>query len=257
MPVTHDDDLPRSRGFYLLPNLFTLTALFAGFYAVVSALKGHFDNAAIAIFVAMIMDNLDGRIARLTHTQTAFGAEFDSLSDMVSFGVAPALVAYSWVLIHMGNIGWLAAFIYVSAAALRLARFNTQVGKVEKRYFHGLASPAAAAILASFVWVGKDWAWSGEALNICVLITTVLLGFLMVSNIPYRSFKDLDLRGKVPFVVILGLVLIYVLISIDPPEVLFFIAILYGLSGPVLMLTHWRKKYKVRKRLQRMKEKNK
>lgn len=255
MPMISNDDVPRSRGFYLLPNLFTLTALFAGFYAVVSALKGHFEHAAIAIFVAMVMDNLDGRIARLTQTQTAFGAEFDSLSDMVSFGVAPALVAYSWVLIHMGNIGWLAAFIYVSAAALRLARFNTQVGKVDKRYFHGLASPAAAAILASFVWVGTDLAWSGATLNVCVLITTVLLGFLMVSNIPYRSFKDLDLRGKVPFVVILALVMIYVLISIDPPEVLFIIAILYGLSGPLLWLGHWRKKHKARKRLRIIKEK--
>lgn len=255
MPMIRNDDLPRSRGFYLLPNLFTLTALFAGFYAVVSALKGHFENAAIAIFVAMIMDNLDGRIARLTQTQTAFGAEFDSLADMVSFGVAPALVAYSWVLIHMGNIGWLAAFIYVSAAALRLARFNTQVGKSDKRYFHGLATPPAAAIIASFVWVGKDLAWSGVTLNICVLITTILLGFLMVSNIPYRSFKDLDLKGKVPFVVILALVMIYVLISIDPPEVLFAIAVLYGLSGPALLLTHWRKKNNIRKRLKLIKEK--
>lgn len=223
----------RSRGIYLLPNLFTVTALFAGFYSVVAAMKGHFDNAAIAIFVAMVMDSLDGRIARFTGTQTAFGAQFDSLSDMVSFGIAPALVAYTWALHNLGKIGWLVAFIYAVSTALRLARFNIQLGKVDKRYFIGLPSPAAAAVIASMVWVGEDFELTGMTVYIVALILTALFGLLMVSSFRYRSFKDLNLKDKVPFIVILLIVLIYVLISIDPPEILFFIALLYGLSGPV------------------------
>lgn len=233
----------RSRGIYLLPNLFTVTALFAGFYSVVAAMRGHFDNAAIAIFVAMVMDSLDGRIARFTGTQTAFGAQFDSLSDMVSFGIAPALVSYTWALNHLGKIGWLAAFIYAVSTALRLARFNIQLGKVDKRYFIGLPSPAAAAVVASMVWVGDDFNLVGVPVFIVALIITILFGLLMVSSFRYRSFKDLNLKDKVPFIVILLIVLIYVLISIDPPEILFFIALLYGLSGPVMwLLRKWRLK---------------
>lgn len=241
MPVSHPSKKARSRGIYLLPNLFTVTALFAGFYAVVVAMEGRFDNAAIAIFVAMIMDSLDGRIARMTHTQTAFGAQFDSLSDMVSFGIAPALVVYSWALIHVGKVGWLAAFIYAVAVALRLARFNTQLSKKpDKRYFQGLASPAGAATIASMVWVGQDYGLQGMTVNLIAAVITVMIGFLMVSNFRYRSFKDLNLKGKVPFIVILFIVLVYVLISIDPPQVLFALFIIYALSGPVATLMHWR-----------------
>lgn len=236
------EEAPRSRGIYLLPNLFTVTALFAGFYAIVSAMKGHFNNAAIAIFIAMIMDSLDGRIARLTHTQTAFGAEFDSLSDMVSFGVAPALVVYSWALTHLGKIGWLAAFIFAVAVALRLARFNIQIGQVDKRYFIGLACPAGAGVIASMVWVSQQFAWSTPFVYAVAAVITVVIGMLMVSNLRYRSFKDLDVRGKVPFVAIIVLVLIYVFISIDPPQILFLIFTGYALSGPVIFLWNLRKK---------------
>lgn len=226
-------DAPRSRGIYLLPNLFTITALFAGFFAIVSGMKGHFDDAAIAIFVAMVMDGLDGRVARLTHTQSAFGAQLDSLSDMVSFGIAPALVIYTYSLSHIGKWGWLAAFIYTMAGALRLARFNTQIGKADKRYFQGLAIPSAAAVVAGIIWVGQDYQLSGRIFDVALAIITILLGLLMVSSIHYRSFKDLDLKGRVPFIVILLLVLIYVLISIDPPEVLLLIFALYAISGPI------------------------
>lgn len=229
-----------NRGIYLLPNLFTMTGLFAGFYAIVAATIGHYDNAAIAIFVAMIMDSLDGRIARWTNTQTAFGTQFDSLSDMVSFGIAPALVVYTWALIHVGKIGWLAAFIYTVGGALRLARFNVQTTKkVDKRYFRGLAIPAAAAIAASFTWVVEDYSLQGATINLVAAILMAVLGLLMVSNIPYRSFKDLELKGKVPFIVILLVVLMYVLISIDPPEILFILFSIYGLSGPWSLAIKW------------------
>lgn len=236
--------IPRSRGIYLLPNLFTVTALFAGFYAIVVAMEGRFDNAAIAIYIAMIMDGLDGRIARMTRTQTAFGAQFDSLSDMVSFGIAPALVVYSWCLIHLGKAGWLAAFIYAVGGALRLARFNIQLGKPDKRYFQGLAIPSAAATIASMVWVGQDYGLQGRWVEITAAIVTVIVGFLMVSNFRYRSFKDLDLKGKVPFIVILIIVLVYVLISIDPPEILLIIFIGYALSGPIAALWNFRKRHR-------------
>lgn len=244
MPTIHQDDsdIIRSRGIYLLPNLFTVTALFAGFYAIVVAMEGRFDNAAIAIFVAMIMDGLDGRIARLTHTQTAFGAQLDSLSDMVSFGIAPALVVYSWALIHLGKAGWLSAFIFAVAGALRLARFNIQLGKADKRYFQGLAIPSAAATVASMVWVGQDFGLTGMVVDVIAAIVTVVIGFLMVSNFRYRSFKDFDIKGKVPFIVIIIIVLVYVLISIDPPEILFVIFLIYALSGPLAALWNYRKK---------------
>lgn len=225
--------LPRARGIYLLPNLFTVTALFAGFYAIVSAMEGHFGRAAIAVLVAMVMDSLDGRIARLTHTQTAFGEQFDSLSDMVSFGVAPGLVVYTWALIHLGKIGWLAAFIFTVCVALRLARFNIQIGKIDKRYFRGLPSPAGAGVIIGMVWVGDDLGLSGELINIIAATICVCTGLLMVSNFRYHSFKDFNLKGKVPFIVMLAVVLVYVLISIDPPEILFLIFALYALSGVV------------------------
>jgi CDP-diacylglycerol--serine O-phosphatidyltransferase len=232
--MTDDTTPKRPRGIYLLPNLFTTAALFAGFYAIVAAMNGQYVAAPVAIFIAMVLDGLDGRVARMTNTQSAFGAEYDSLSDMVSFGLAPALVVYSWALESLGKVGWLAAFVYAAAAALRLARFNTQVHVADKRYFQGLASPAAAAIVAGLVWVSHDLGVAGESMRWVAFVLTLAAGLLMVSNIRYHSFKGLDLRGKVPFVAILIVVLVYVTITIDPPKVLFGVFLLYALSGPAM-----------------------
>lgn len=224
----------RRRGIYLLPNLFTIAGLFAGFYAIVTAMEGYFNYAAIAIFVAMIMDFFDGRVARLTNTQSAFGAELDSLSDMVSFGVAPALVIYSWSLEGLGKLGWLAAFIFAAAGALRLARFNTQVLVADKRFFQGLPIPAAAGVLASMVWLCVDSEILGDVVSIITAVLAIIIAILMVSNVRYYSFKELDLKGRVPFVAILFVVLVFVGISLDPPKILFLIFFCYALSGPVL-----------------------
>jgi len=229
----------RNKGIYLLPNLFTTGALFSGFYAVVASMNGHFDKAAIAIFVAMILDGLDGRVARLTNTQSEFGAEYDSLADMVSFGVAPALVAFSWSLQSLGQAGWIAAFIYVAGAALRLARFNTQIDTADKNYFTGLASPASAAIVAGTVWVFNDNGVMGTSVNALMAIIVALAGILMVSNVQYHSFKGIDLKGKVPFVAMLAVVGVFAVVSIDPPIVLLAIFLVYGLSGPIM--TAWKK----------------
>lgn len=226
----------RSRGIYLLPNLFTTAGLFAGFYAVIAAIRGDFESAAIAIFVAMIMDGLDGRIARMTDTQSAFGAEYDSLADMVSFGLAPALVIFQWSLLDTGKFGWMVAFIYAACAALRLARFNTQVGIEDKRYFQGLPSPAAAACLAGWVWAGTSNQISPAIMTAIALPLTFMCGILMVSTVRYHSFKDLDLQGKVPFIVMLALVLVFALIASDPPLVLFAAFIIYALSGLIITL---------------------
>lgn len=226
----------RRRGIYLLPNLFTTAALFSGFYAIVSAMNGRFEHAAIAVFIAMVLDGIDGRVARLTNTQSAFGEQYDSLADLVSFGLAPALVMYVWALSTMGKLGWLAAFIYTASAALRLARFNIQVATADKRYFTGLPSPSAAAVVAGMVWVAHDYAFTGKELTWVALGVTVAAGLLMVSNFRYRSFKDLDLKGKVPFVVVLMVMLVYVLITIDPPQVLFAIFAIYAISGPITTL---------------------
>lgn len=226
----------RRRGIYLLPNLFTIAGLFAGFYAIVTAMEGYFNYAAIAIFVAMIMDFFDGRVARLTNTQSAFGAELDSLSDMVSFGVAPALVIYSWSLEGLGKLGWLAAFIFTAAGALRLARFNTQVLVADKRYFQGLPIPAAAGVLASMVWLCVDSEILGDGVSMITAILAIIIAILMVSNVRYYSFKEIDLKGRVPFVAILLVVLAFVGISLDPPKILFLIFFCYALSGPVLTL---------------------
>lgn len=230
----------RRRGIYLLPNLFTTAALFAGFYAIVAATKGQFETAAIAIYVAMLLDGLDGRVARLTNTQSDFGAEYDSLADMISFGLAPALVMYEWVLSDMGKLGWLVAFIYTAAAALRLARFNTQVDTADKRYFQGLASPAAAAIVAGMVWVGDIYLPEGPVLQYSSLVMTLVAGLLMVSNVRYHSFKGIDLKNKVPFMAMLVIVLVFVLVTYDPPSVLFSVFLIYALSGPVMTLIQLR-----------------
>ncbi len=236
----------RRRGIYLLPNLFTTAALFAGFYAIIAAMSGRFSTAAVAVFIAMVLDGLDGRVARLTNTQSDFGVQYDSLSDMVSFGLAPALVMYEWALSSMGKLGWLAAFIYTAGAALRLARFNTQVGTVDKRYFQGLASPAAAGVAVGSVWVGQEYGFAGPELWLVAFTLTVLLGLLMVSNFRYYSFKDFDMRGRVPFVALLVIVLIFVLVSYDPPQVLFGAFSIYAISGPIMTVILLR-----RRRLQR------
>ncbi|MEH6470281.1 MAG: CDP-diacylglycerol--serine O-phosphatidyltransferase [Halopseudomonas sp.] len=237
-----DQPKARSRGIYLLPNLFTSAALFSGFYAIIAGMNGSFEKAAIAIFVSMVLDGLDGRVARMTNTQSEFGAQYDSLADMVSFGVAPALVAFTWALHDVGKIGWCAAFIFVAGAALRLARFNTQIGSVDKRFFIGLASPAAAGIVAGMVWVGTQFEIDAEHYALVIALVVALSGVLMVSNFYYHSFKDVDFKGKVPFVVLLGVVVLIAVISLDPATLLWLIFIVYGCSGPVQALLRYRKK---------------
>lgn len=235
----------RHRGIYILPNLFTTGALFAGFYAIIAAMRGDYDAAPMAIFVALVFDGLDGRVARLTNTSSKFGAEYDSLSDMVSFGVAPALVVFSWALGDLGKFGWSVAFIYVACAALRLARFNTQIDTADKQYFTGLASPAAASVIASAVWVCQDAGWVGDALpyELAVLIglLTGLAGFLMIANFPYHSFKGVDFRSRVPFVVMIAIVLVFGLVTVDPPRILLMAFLAYAASGPLAQFLKWRK----------------
>jgi len=226
----------RRRGIYLLPNLFTTAALFCGFFAIVKAMTGSFEQTAEAIFVAMVLDGLDGRVARMTRTQSAFGAEYDSLSDMVSFGVAPALVSYAWALKDMGRLGWIAAFIYCAGAALRLARFNTTLEVVDKRYFQGLPSPAAAALVASFLWVmiDKDVAAGHVRWLACALV--IFAGISMVTNIRFHSFKDVNLRRSVPFIFVVAIALAFAVLAYDTPVALFGLFVTYALSGYVLAL---------------------
>ena len=226
---------PRHRGIYLLPNLVTTVALFSGFYAILASMDGKFEAAAIAIFVAMVFDGLDGRVARMTNTQSDFGVEYDSLSDMVSFGVAPAVVCYSWMLSDLGKVGWAAAFLYVSCAALRLARFNVAVESADSRYFVGLASPSAAALVAGMIWVGHDVEPSTTAAIIAFLVTAGA-GLLMVVNCRYHSMKGFDFKGHVPFVTFLAVVVGMVIVTIDPPRVLLSLALAYALSGPLFWL---------------------
>ena len=243
--VSENGETVRRQGVFLLPNLITTGALFAGFYAIIAAIKGDFESAAIAIFVAGVFDGLDGRIARLTNTSSKFGAEYDSLSDMVSFGVAPALVVFSWALSDLGKFGWSAAFIYVACAALRLARFNTQIDTADKNFFTGLASPAAAGIIASMVWVCHDLGLVGadlpRELAIVVAVLAAVVGFLMVANFPYYSFKGVDFRGRVPFVVIFAVVLVFGLVTLDPPSIFLLAGLAYALSGPIMKLRSLRK----------------
>ncbi len=242
----------RHRGIYLLPNLFTTANLFAGFFSIITAINGNFYVAAATVFVAMVLDSLDGRVARLTNTQSAFGAEYDSLSDMVAFGLAPAVLAYEWALSELGNVGLTVAFIYVACAALRLARFNTQIGKVDKRWFIGLASPAAAGVVAGWVWAVwalDDAGIRGDDLPLVLVMLFALMvaaaGLLMVSNIKYYSFKDLDLKGRVPFVAILVVVLVFAVVFSDPPRILLLIFLAYAVSGPVQYLMQLRRRKRV------------
>ncbi|WP_456407076.1 CDP-diacylglycerol--serine O-phosphatidyltransferase [Thiolapillus sp.] len=223
----------RGRGIYLLPNLFTTAALFSGFYAVLAAMNAQFEKAAVAIFIAMILDGLDGRVARMTNTQTAFGAEYDSLSDMVAFGLAPALVMYEWALHSLGKPGWLAAFVYTAGAALRLARFNSKLDVADNHYFQGLPSPSAAAIVAASVWVAVDNGIEGSNVAIIAGLITGACGLLMVSNVRYNSFKHIDLKGKVPFIAVVGIALVFAIILMQPPLILFLVFALYALSGLV------------------------
>lgn len=237
------------RGIYWLPNLMTTLALFAGFYAIIAGMNGQFMHGAIALFVAMVFDGLDGRIARMTNSSSAFGAEYDSLADMVSFGVAPALLVYQWVLYDFGKLGWIAAFVFVAGAALRLARFNTQVGIADKRYFQGLASPAAAALIAGLIWMIEANDLSFDGLAWLALMLTFAGGILMVSNVRYSSFKELNLKDKVPFVTLLVIVTLFVIITIKPSVFLFGLALLYAISGPVMTLITIRKTRESRKRI--------
>jgi len=231
----------RRRGIYLLPNLLTTGAMFAGFYAVIAGMAGDFSSACVAVIVAMFLDGLDGRVARMTNTQSAFGAEYDSLSDMLAFGVAPALICFSWSLSELGNIGWTAAFVYVACAALRLARFNVQQGTADKRFFIGLASPAAAGVVVFMVWTFHEYQLESNAFIAAITaLVTFIAGILMVVNIPYYSFKDLD-RNRVPFVVMLAVIMVIVIVSWDPPTVLWLMAIAYAVSGPAMAIYSRRK----------------
>ncbi|WP_421682095.1 CDP-diacylglycerol--serine O-phosphatidyltransferase [Stutzerimonas urumqiensis] len=242
----------RHRGIYLLPNLFTTANLFAGFYSIINAVNGNFYVAAATVFVAMVLDSMDGRVARLTNTQSAFGGEYDSLSDMVAFGLAPAILAYQWALLELGNVGLTVAFIYAACAALRLARFNTQIGKVDKKWFIGLASPAAAGVVSGSVWA--IWALDEAGIRgtelpfVLVMLFALLValaGLLMVSNIKYYSFKDLDFKGRVPFFAILVVVLVFAVVFSDPPRILLLIFLAYAVSGPVQYLLQIRRRRRV------------
>lgn len=234
--IEHDSSLEthpqrRHKGIYMLPNMITLAALFGGFYAVVMAMNDRFDLATIGIFVAMVLDSLDGRVARMTHTQSAFGEQMDSLSDMVSFGAAPALIAYEWTLRGLGRWGWIAAFVYCACAALRLARFNVNTAVVDKRYFQGLPSPAAAALVAGFIWLTTESGYRGAELAWPMFGLTLYAGFTMVTNVPFYSFKDLSLKKSVPFASLVLVALGIAIVNIHPPTVLFALFVIYGLSG--------------------------
>ena len=240
-----DDAQPRRRrkGIYILPNLFTLAALFGGFYAIVMAMNGRFEQASIGIFCAMVLDSLDGRVARMTNTQSAFGEQMDSLSDMVSFGAAPALVIYEWALKDLGKLGWVAAFVYCASAALRLARFNTNLGVVDKRYFQGLPSPAAAALVIGLVWVLDDAGFKGlkegRWLTWSAFCITLYAGLTMATNVPFYSFKDVSFKRSVPFIVVVAIAIGIAVISFHPPLVLFGLFMIYGLSGYAVYV--WRR----------------
>ncbi len=227
------------KGIYVLPNLFTLAALFGGFYAIVMAMNGRFEQAAIGVFCAMVLDSLDGRVARMTNTQSAFGEQMDSLSDMVSFGAAPALIAYVWALKGTGRWGWIAAFVYCACAALRLARFNVNTAVVDRRFFQGLPSPAAAALVTGFIWLMTEGGIPGDDVRWVMFALTLYAGLTMVTNVPFYSFKDISIKRSVPFAVIVLLALGIAVINIDPPTVIFGLFVIYGLSGYALYV--WRR----------------
>lgn len=239
--VSEDGQKVPRKGIYLLPNLFTSAALFAGFFAIISAINLDFVSAGLAIFFGQLLDGFDGRVARLTKTQSRFGQEFDSLSDMVTFGLAPAVIIFMWCLSDLGKVGWAVGFIYVASAAIRLARFNAQVGKADDRFFSGLASPPAATLLASSVWLANDLGYAPGALPsvmiYSMMLLTIFIGVLMVVNVPYYSFKNINLSSRVSLVALLIFILLLVLIASDPPKVLFILGLTYALSGPFLLIT--------------------
>lgn len=242
MSVPHLEE-KRRRGIYLLPNAFTTANLFAGFYAVVQAMNHRFEVAAIAIFVALVFDGMDGRVARMTNSQSAFGEQYDSMADLMSFGIAPALVMYVWALQDLGRWGWVAAFVFVAGAALRLARFNTNIAVVDKSFFQGLPSPAAAALMAGLVWLAVDnkISVSSDTMQWLAFVLTIYAGVSMVSNAPFYSGKSIRHGKRVSFGVLLLFVLLFVFVSTDPPIVLFSLFVIYGLSGWVLMVWRWRR----------------
>lgn len=227
------------KGIYVLPNLFTLAALFCGFYAIVMAMGNQYESSAIGVFFAMVLDSLDGRVARMTNTQSAFGAQMDSLADMVSFGAAPALITYEWALKDLGRWGWFAAFVYCACAALRLARFNVNTEVVDKRFFQGLPSPAAAALVMGFIWLATVLGVPAVDLTWVSFALCLYAGLTMVSNVPFYSFKDFQMRKSVPFAVIVSIALIIAVINIHPPIVLFSLFLFYGVSGYVVYA--WRR----------------
>ena len=250
MVEKNSDNIKGRKGIYLLPNLFTTFGIFFGFYAIVASMSDHYADASLALFIAMLMDSFDGRVARMTNTTSDFGAEYDSLADIVSFGIAPALIAYNWgALEQLGKMGWLAAFAFLVCGALRLARFNIMPETIDKKYFQGLPIPAAAGVVIGLVWFGDVHDWKGEDLSILVAAVTTICGLLMVSNFRYHSFKEVDWKGKVPFVSLLLMVLIVIMVAINPPLVLFPAFSLYLISGPIVTM---RQVHKVR--AQRKKE---
>lgn len=242
------------RGIYLLPNLFTTASLFAAFYSLVASMKMQYEAAAIAIFVGIITDGLDGRIARLTNTETDFGAEYDSLSDMVTFGIAPALLMYGWILHQLGKVGWLIAFVYTAAVALRLARFNTQLETADKRYFQGLSSTLGAANVTAFVWLCQQNEWNNSFVKIFAACLALCIGILMVSNIRYHSFKKLDFKGKVPFLYVLISVIAFAAVATDPSLVIWVVSVIYAVSGPFQTLM---KVHRVRKQRRMIRQRKK
>ncbi len=240
---------PRRGAIYLLPNLLTTGALFAGFYAIIGAIDGNYQRSAIALFIAMALDGLDGRMARLTGTESEFGKQYDSLSDLVAFGLAPALIVYQWGLVRLaeygwiwGKLGWLAAFLYAVSAALRLARFNVGESNSDGRFFEGLPSPSAAGLVVSMVWLGTELGWSGSTALALACALTTAAGALMVSHLAYYSFKEVSPRGKISFTYVFVIPLIFVLIALNPPVVIFLIACSYAASGPVIAVWRWQRR---------------
>jgi CDP-diacylglycerol--serine O-phosphatidyltransferase len=233
------------KGIYLLPNLLTTGGLFAGFYGIVGAIDGNYQRSAVALFIAMLLDGMDGRLARLTGTESAFGKEYDSLADLVSFGIAPAIIVYQWGLVRLGEygwiwgkLGWLAAFLYAVSAALRLARFNVADRSGDRRFFEGLPSPSAAALVVFMVWLGTELEWSGGFTLLLATLVTAVAGALMVSHVPYYSFKEVSPKGRISFTYVIAVPLTFVLVALNPSVVLFCMAVTYAASGPMLVL--WR-----------------
>ncbi|EAR07690.1 CDP-diacylglycerol--serine O-phosphatidyltransferase [Reinekea blandensis] len=243
-PIDTHPEHPHRRGVYLIPNLLTTSALFSGFFSIISSMNGDYSKACIAIFVAQLLDGADGRVARMTHTQSEFGAQYDSMSDIIAFGLAPAILAFQWSLTGMDKAGWVAAFIFVAGAALRLARFNVQIGKVDKKYFVGLASPAGAAVIWATIWSMEEFGIQGAQVSWLMLLLVPLIGIMMVSPVRYFSFKDVSAQRRIPFFALLAIVLVLALIALDPPRVLLGFALVYALHGPFMELGRLSKRKK-------------